>query len=154
MSKYTNCYRCVTALLEMDVSHEPDYERFLKNYFEIGALDSQDGRAPFDPRKSSLLIKEFEHLLEPTEFKNIVKDFTNRIRRLIKDALNLQDSNQFTPLHIASYYGDFKASRFMVDMGADPVHVNYRERPLEVSKDKFARSVLQNLNDAAHESNH
>ena len=89
MSKYTNCYRCVTALLEMDVSHEPDYERFLKNYFEIGALDSQDGRAPFDPRKSSLLIKEFEHLLEPTEFKNIVKDFTNRIRRLIKDALNL-----------------------------------------------------------------
>ncbi len=42
----------------------------------------------------------------------------------------------------------------MVDNGADPVHVNYRERPLEVSRDKFARSVLQNLNDAAHESNH
>ena len=66
----------------------------------------------------------------------------------------MQDSNQFTPLHIASYYGDFKSSRFMVEMGADPVSVNYRERPLEVSKDKFARGVLQTLNDAAHESNH
>ena len=54
----------------------------------------------------------------------------------------MQDSNQFTPLHIASYYGDFKSSRFMVEMGADPVSVNYRERPLEVSKDKFARGVL------------
>ena len=42
----------------------------------------------------------------------------------------------------------------MVEMGADPVHINYKERPLEVSKDKFSRSVLQNLNDAAHESNH
>ena len=154
MSKFTNCYRCVIALLEINVYQEPDYDAFLRNYFEIGALDRPDGRAPFDPRKSSTLIKEFEHLLEPQEFKNIIKDFTNRIKRLVKEALNMQDSNQFTPLHIASYYGDFKASRFMVDMGADPVNVNFRERPLEVSKDKFSRSVLQNLNDAAHESNH
>lgn len=101
-----------------------------------------------------MLIKEFEHLLEPSEFSNIVRDFSLRIRQLIKDALNMQDSNQFTPLHIASYYGDFKSSRYMVEMGADPVSINYRERPLEVSKDKFARGVLQNLNDAAHESNH
>jgi len=130
------------GLLEIDVSSEPDYEVFLRNYFEIGALDSPDGRTPFDPRKSSLLIKEFENLLEPREFNNINKDFKLRIRAVVKEALNSQDSNQFTPLHIASYYGDFKSSRYMVDMGADPVHVNYRERPLEVSKDKFSRSVL------------
>ena len=80
MSKYTNCYRCVTALLNCSVHEEPDYEAFLRNYFEIGALDRPDGRAPFDPRKSSTIIKDFEHLLEPTEFKNIVKDFTIRIR--------------------------------------------------------------------------
>ena len=42
----------------------------------------------------------------------------------------------------------------MVSKGADPVHANYRERPLEVSRDKFSRNVLQNLNDAANESNH
>ena len=154
MSKFTKSYRCVQGLLDIDVSGEPDYEYFLRNYFEIGALDSPDGTTPFDPRKSSLLIKEFEHLLEPREYNNIIKDFKIRIRALTKEALNLQDSNQFTPLHIASYYGDFKASRYMVDMGADPVHANYRERPLEVSRDKFSRSVLQNLNDAAHESNH
>ena len=70
------------------------------------------------------------------------------------EALIQQDSNQFTPLHIASYYGDFKSSRYMVSKGADPVHANYRERPLEVSRDKFSRNVLQNLNDAANESNH
>ena len=75
MSKYTNCYRCVQALLEIDVNNEPDYEAFLRKYFEIGALDSPNGRAPFDPRKSSLVIKDFEHLLDPVEYNNIGKDF-------------------------------------------------------------------------------
>lgn len=89
MSKFTNCYRCVISLLTVSVHEEPAYEDFLRNYFSIGALDRPDGRAPFDPRKSSTLIKDFEHLLEPTEFKNIVKDFTNRMRKLIKDALNM-----------------------------------------------------------------
>lgn len=42
----------------------------------------------------------------------------------------------------------------MVDSGADPVNLNFKERPLEVSKDKFARGVLQSLNEAASESNH
>jgi hypothetical protein len=36
----------------------------------------------------------------------------------------------------------------MVDLGAESQAAT-AERPLEVSKDKFARSVLQNLNDAA-----
>jgi ankyrin repeat protein len=37
----------------------------------------------------------------------------------------------------------------MVDLGAESTSIQFSERPLEVSKDKFARSVLQNLNDAA-----
>jgi len=52
------------------------------------------------------------------------------------------DINGHTPLHIASYFGDFKSARYMVDLGATPMSENYQTRPLEVSKDKFARSVL------------
>jgi hypothetical protein len=37
----------------------------------------------------------------------------------------------------------------MVDLGAVSSNPLFNERPLEVSKDKFSRSVLQNLNDAA-----
>lgn len=40
----------------------------------------------------------------------------------------------------------------MVDLGAESSSVQFSERPLEVSKDKFARSVLQNLNDAASQA--
>ena len=37
----------------------------------------------------------------------------------------------------------------MIHLGADPNSAAFAERPLEVGKDKFVRSVLQNLNDAA-----
>lgn len=41
----------------------------------------------------------------------------------------------------------------MVKLGADPNSPAFAERPLEVGKDKFVRSVLQNLNDAAYQAN-
>lgn len=54
---------------------------------------------------------------------------------------------------MASYFGDFKASRFMTELGADPNSPAFSERPLEVSKDEYVRKVLQNLNNAATQSN-
>ena len=153
MSKYTKCFSTMKILLEIGIDNEPEYEAFLKNYFEIGSLDSSEGRCPFDPRKSSLIIREFEHLLDEVEFGNIMKDFKLRVRNLLSDALNQQDTNTHTPLHIASYFGDFKSSRLMVELGAKSTAKHFNERPLEISKDKFSRDVLQNLNDAASEAN-
>ena len=71
----------------------------------------------------------------------------------MKEILDKLDENYHSPLHIASYYGDFKASRFMIKLGADPNSKAFSERPLEVGKDKFTRSVLTNLNDAAFTGN-
>lgn len=67
--------------------------------------------------------------------------------------LDKQDENFHSPLHVASYFGDFKASRFMIELGADPNSPAFAERPLEVSKDEFVRKVLQNLNNAATQAN-
>ena len=64
-----------------------------------------------------------------------------------------QDINYQSPLHVASYFGDFKASRFMISLGANPNSAAFAQRPLEVGKDKFVRGVLQNLNDAATQAN-
>jgi ankyrin repeat protein len=41
----------------------------------------------------------------------------------------------------------------MINLGADSNSAAYAERPLEVGKDKFVRGVLQNLNEAALQSN-
>ena len=75
------------------------------------------------------------------------------MKLLLKEVLDRQDLNYHSPLHVASYYGDFKCSRFMIKLGADPNSAAFSERPLEVGKDKFVRGVLQNLNDAATQGN-
>jgi ankyrin repeat protein len=56
--------------------------------------------------------------------------------------LNIQDSNYHTPLHISSYFGDFKASRLFTLHGADPASEANAEAPLKIAKDKFTRDVL------------
>lgn len=63
------------------------------------------------------------------------------------------DKNLQSPLHVSSYFGDFKASRVLTAKGAEPSSAAYAVRPLEVGKDKFTRGVLQNLNKAATEAN-
>jgi hypothetical protein len=88
MSKYTNCFKTMKILIDIGIDNELEYATFLKQYFEIGSLDSQEGRCPFDPRKSSLLISEFQHLLDPVEYGNILKNFKTCIRKLLKEALN------------------------------------------------------------------
>jgi ankyrin repeat protein len=60
----------------------------------------------------------------------------------LKEVLDKQDENFHSPLHVASYFGDFKASRFMTELGADPNSPAFSERPLEVSKDEYVRKVL------------
>jgi ankyrin repeat protein len=107
----------------------------------------------FDPRKYKAVLAEFEHLLSPGDFKKIVKEFHHQVKLLLKEVLNSQDKNYHTPLHIASYYGDFKSSRLFTKFGANAASAATAEAPLEVGKDKFARSVLQNLNEAANTAN-
>jgi ankyrin repeat protein len=80
--------------------------------------------------------------MNPMEYGAICKDFRAQIKQLLKEVLDGQDSNFYSPLHVASYFGDFKASRFMVKLGADPNSPAFAERPLEVGKDKFTRGVL------------
>jgi len=76
MSKFTQCYKCIRALLTIGIDDEPEYDYFLKLYFDIIVLDKhQDSKIAFDPRKSHNLLKEFEHLLDPKEFDSIHKDF-------------------------------------------------------------------------------
>jgi hypothetical protein len=149
MSRYTCCFKTLKALLHVDIDNEPEYPFFEHLYFEIAALDRADHTTPIDPRKTANLISEFCHLLDPKDFKRISKGFNKEMSAIIKQALDQQDQNSHTPLHIASYVGDFKSARLFVDLGADQSSDDFKTKPLMVSKDKFARSIITNLNDAA-----
>jgi ankyrin repeat protein len=98
-------------------------------------------------------LQDFKHLLSAKEYNSIVKDFKYQVKILLKEVLQMLDENKHSPLHVASYFGDFKASRFMISLGAEPNSAGFGHRPLEVGKDKYTRDVLQNLNDAAFTGN-
>lgn len=59
MSKYTKCFKTLKNLFEINIDSEPHYDAFLKSFMEIGGLDDPMGRAPFDPRKTHGVVKEF-----------------------------------------------------------------------------------------------
>lgn len=118
----------------------------------MAGLDNPDMKPAFDPRKTAHVVSEFQHLLSHEQFKKICNSFKRKMNSLIKQSLSQQDVNNHTPLHIASYFGDFKISKYFVDKGAERSCDTGTKKPLEVSKNKQNRDVLQSLNQAAFES--
>ena len=63
------------------------------------------------------------------------------------------DKDDHTPLHAAAYFGNYAMVRHFLKLGADPDARDSQGRnPLDVSKDKFCRNVLSNLNEVAYDS--
>ena len=94
-------------------------------------------------------MAEFEHLLSRNDFVRIKNDFKYKVRELLKNVLTQWDNNYHTPLHISSYYGDFKSSRLFTELGAESASDANDKAPLKIAKDKFSRAVLSNLTEAA-----
>jgi len=87
MSKFTKCFKTLRNLFDINIEVEPHYDQFFKAFMEIGGLDDPMGRAPFDPRKTHNVMREFEHFLDPREYKQILKDFKGKINALRKESL-------------------------------------------------------------------
>lgn len=81
-------------------------------------VETEDERK-FDPRKYNNILTEFKHLMSKKEYNLILKDFKQEVKILIKQTLETLNNNEQSPLHVASYFGDFKAVRHMVNLGAD-----------------------------------
>jgi ankyrin repeat protein len=73
----------------------------------VQELESKED-AKFDPRKYRSVLSQFEHLLSPSDMNRIKREFKSEASSLLREVLNSQDNNYFTPLHVASYFGDFK----------------------------------------------
>ena len=74
MSKYTKCFKCIEALLKIDVNQVEGYDEFLHLFFELQLLETTDERK-FDPRKYTNILSEFQHLMDPHEYNSVLKDF-------------------------------------------------------------------------------
>lgn len=39
MNKFTKCFKTLQTMLEISIDHEPEYQSFLKMFFEVTGLD-------------------------------------------------------------------------------------------------------------------
>jgi hypothetical protein len=74
MSKFTKCFKCTEALLNIDIDHVEGYDQFLNLFFELQLLETSEERK-FDPRKYHGVLAEFKHLMDQKELNSILKDF-------------------------------------------------------------------------------
>lgn len=106
------------ALLHIDLDMCQGYDQFLRYFQDLQMVENEDDRK-FDARKYNNILTEFKHLMSKREYNLILKDFKQNAKTLIKQTLETQNLNNQSPLHVASYFGDFKATRHMVNLGAD-----------------------------------
>jgi len=151
-SAYTRCFNVVSILLNINVRKAEGFDQFFKLFDEVQLLEVKPERKA-DPRKYINVIDEFEHLLSPEVYKRIFNKFHANVKALHKTILNMEDNEGNTPLHIASYSGDFLATEHFLRLGASSIATNRRKQmPLDIAKNNLVRKILSNLNKAAYEA--
>ena len=65
-------------------------------------------------------MDEMRHLLKPHVYKEIMSEYKQRRRALIREVLDMGDKRDHTPLHVAAYFGNYALVRHYLWLGADP----------------------------------
>ena len=82
--------------------------------------------------------------------KKIQSKFRGRIKSICKKAYNTKDKLDQTPLHIASYIGDFRIVKTLVENGCDMTLKDSQDRTaIEIASTKVVMKYLSNLNTEA-----
>jgi len=88
MTKYTKCFKCIEALLNIDLEADVEgYDEFIKLFFDLQLLETHEERK-FDPRKYHNVLSEFKHLMKPNEYGAVLRDFKLQIKLLLKEVLD------------------------------------------------------------------
>eukprot|EP00826_Nyctotherus_ovalis_P035538 TRINITY_DN3059_c0_g3_i1.p1 TRINITY_DN3059_c0_g3~~TRINITY_DN3059_c0_g3_i1.p1 ORF type:complete len:647 (+),score=188.11 TRINITY_DN3059_c0_g3_i1:169-2109(+) len=151
-STYTRCFNVVSILLAIHLRKAEGFDQFFKLFDEVQLLEVRPERKA-DPRKYVNVVDEFEHLLSAEVYKKILHEFHSNVKALQRRILNMEDNEGNTPLHIASYSGDFLATEHFLRLGASSTAANSRKQmPLDIAKNSLVRKILSSLNKAAYES--
>ena len=152
MSKYSLCYLIVNNICDFEFLKLDGWNEFLQIFSDTQDLEVKPERE-VDPRKCLRLEKELEHYLGESITKELVLLFKKKKRELLKNAINIQDNQGDTVLHIAAFHGDYRIVNKLLAYGADKNERNLLGKlPVDIAKDDYVRRVLTNLNKAAKNS--
>ncbi len=92
-----------------------------------------------------------ENILTEEQLEYYLKDYKRRVCNLQKRVINSQDNDGYTPMHLASFYGDFLCVQFLVSLGGDEhIKDNKDNKPvIDYASNSQVRRVLLDLKEAA-----
>ncbi|KAM3136330.1 hypothetical protein pb186bvf_011629 [Paramecium bursaria] len=151
LSKYTKCLQTSKFLLLYRLQL-PEWDFFLSLFQEVQLLDfSSDKKV--DPRQYVHLNDQCQNFLEKHIQEQMVYNFYKSIKELQKELVNQQDQDGYSPMHIASFSGDFAAIQFYLGLKGDPklrCRINKYD-VLEYAQNDQVRKYLTDLKNAAKE---
>ena len=86
MSKFTNSFKTMEAILDIELDHVPGYDSFLHLYFQFQCFELAE--ETFDPRCSANVLNDYKKLVKPSEWNTITKEFKHQASILLKEVLN------------------------------------------------------------------
>jgi ankyrin repeat protein len=92
-----------------------------------------------------------ETTLSEESFRFIVNDFKKRVKALQVKVADTQDADGYSPMHLASFYGDFLCVQFLRDLGGNEHIKDFKaNKPvLDYAANGLVRGVLIDLKEAA-----
>eukprot|EP00357_Protocruzia_adherens_P026946 CAMPEP_0115040618 /NCGR_PEP_ID=MMETSP0216-20121206/44938_1 /TAXON_ID=223996 /ORGANISM="Protocruzia adherens, Strain Boccale" /LENGTH=639 /DNA_ID=CAMNT_0002421897 /DNA_START=94 /DNA_END=2014 /DNA_ORIENTATION=+ len=150
MSSYTKCYQTLQQLLEFD--NPQDTDDFLHYFDELKEIESREDRWD-EPRRYFKVDKEIEELMLAKTYKRLRREFKNNVKALIREAVNMQDKNGHSALHIASSAGEYNMVQYLVKKGADPTLRDFltSSTALDLASNDLVRRKLKGLHEASAE---
>ena len=84
-------------------------------------------------------------------FDGLVKDYKKNIRQIQRKVINAQDNDGYTPMHLASFYGDFLSVQFLLRLGGDEHIKDIKDNKpvIDYASNNQVRRVLLDLKEAA-----
>ena len=132
----------------------PDINKFYQVFHEIQNLEWRENRK-VNVKKYERVINMAKETVHPAFFQKLREEFWYNMSRVIEQAVNTQDQNGHTPLHIAAFAGDFRIVKFLVESGSDRNLRDYRgnSSALDLASTKVTMKYLSDLNSEAVEGN-
>ncbi len=92
MSKFTNSFKTLEAILSLDIDTVPGFDTFNKLFSQLQTFEMPD--ETFDSRRCASVLDDFKRFMKPRDFNLVVKEFKSQAALLLKEVLNQQDYNQ------------------------------------------------------------
>jgi hypothetical protein len=91
MSKFTNSFKTLEAILHLDIDTVPGFETFNKLFSQLQTFESPD--ETFDSRRCVHVLTDFKRFMKPKDFNLVAREFKTQATLLMKEVLNQQDYN-------------------------------------------------------------